>query len=61
MQFKIFSIKTGNIKAQFETLESHVNEWLVDHPNIVIEHTQELSQPNAGWSHLSIGVWYSEN
>lgn len=61
MQFKIFSIKTGNIKAQFESLEDSVNEWLAHHPEIVIEHTQDLSHPNAGWSHLSLGIWYRES
>ena len=60
MQFKIFSIKTGNMKAQFDSLEGQVNEWLAEHPDVVIEHTQDLSQPNAAWSHLSIAMWYSE-
>lgn len=61
MKLKLFSVKSGNINAQFETLETAVNAWLEHHPDIVIENTHELSQPNAGWSHISLAVWYTEN
>ena len=60
MKLKMFVMKTGNRKPDFDTLEADVNAWLADHPNIVIEHTSELSQPNVSWSHLALGVWYSE-
>jgi hypothetical protein len=57
---KIFSVKSGNIKTQFDALEAVVIAWLADHPNIVIEETNDLSQPNAGWSHIPLAVWYTE-
>ena len=60
MKLKLFSVKEGNRKGGFSTLEADVNSWLADHPNIVIEHTNDLSQPNVSWSHLSLAVWYSE-
>jgi hypothetical protein len=60
MKVRIFSVKSGNRKPQFETLEASVNEWLADHPNIVIEDTNELSQPNLNWSYLALVVWYSD-
>ena len=60
MKMKLFSVKEGNRKGGFNTLEADVNSWLADHPNIVIEHTNDLSQPNVSWSHLSLAVWYSE-
>ena len=60
MKIKLFVMKAGNRKPHFDTLEADVNAWLADHPNIVIEHTNDLSQPNVGWSHLALAVWYSE-
>ena len=60
MKLKIFSVKSGNRTPQFESLEASVNEWLVDHPNIVIENMNDLSQPNMSWSHLAIAVWYTD-
>lgn len=60
MKLKLFVMKEGNRKPDFDTLEADVNAWLADHPNIVIEHTNDLSQPSATWSHLSLAVWYSE-
>lgn len=60
MKLKLFSEKTGNMKPRLDSLEESVNEWLAEHPNIVIEHTHELAQPNAGWSHIGLAVWYSE-
>lgn len=60
MKLKIFSMKPGNRKPQFESLEASVNEWLADHPNIVIQNVTELSQPNVSWSHLALTVWYSD-
>ena len=60
MKLKLFVMKAGNRKPSFDALEADVNAWLADHPDIVIEHTNDLSQPNVGWSHLSLAVWYSE-
>lgn len=60
MKLKIFSTQTGNRKPQFESLEASVNEWLADHPNVVIESANDLSQPNVSWSHLALAVWYTE-
>ena len=60
MKLKLFVMKAGNRKPSFDTLEADVNAWLADHPNIAIEHTNDISQPNAGWSHLALAVWYSE-
>jgi hypothetical protein len=57
---KLFSVKSGNRKTEFDTLEADVNEWLADHPDIVINHTNDLSQPNVSWSHLALVVWYTE-
>ena len=60
MKIKLFSLQARNRKPGFDTLEADVNAWLADHPNIVIEHTNDLSQPSAVWSHLTLAVWYSE-
>jgi len=60
MKLKLFSVQSGNRKPKFDSLEANVNEWLADHPNIVIENTNFLSQPNAAWSHLALAVWYTE-
>jgi hypothetical protein len=60
MKLKIFSVKSGNMKAKFDALETIVNEWLADHPDIVIENTNDLTQPNIAWSHLALAVWYTE-
>lgn len=60
MKMKLFSVKEGNRKGGFDSLEADVNAWLADHPNIVIEHTNDLSQPNVSWSHLALAVWYIE-
>jgi len=60
MKIKLFSLPAKNRKPGFETLEADVNAWLADHPNIVIEHTNDVSQPSAAWSHLTLAVWYSE-
>ncbi len=60
MKLKLFSVKSGNMKPKFDTLEANANEWLADHPNIVIEHTNDVSQPNIGWSHLALAIWYTE-
>lgn len=59
MKLKIFSVSSGNRKTQFESLETDVNEWLADQPNIVIANTNALSQPNVSWSHLALAVWYT--
>ncbi len=60
MKLKLFVMPAGNRKPSFETLEADVNAWLAENPGIVIEHTNDISQPNAGWSHLALAVWYSE-
>lgn len=62
MKVKLFSVQAKNRKPKpmFDTLEADVNAWLADHPNVVIEHTNDVSQPSAVWSHLALAVWYSE-
>ncbi len=60
MKLKLFSVQSGNRKPKFDALEANVNEWLTDHPNIVIENTNFLSQPNLSFSHLALAVWYTE-
>ena len=60
MKMKLFSLQGKNRKPNFDTLEADMNAWLADHPNIVIDHTNALSQPSAVWSHLTLAVWYSE-
>lgn len=60
MKLKLSSAETGNRKPKFDALEAEVNAWLEDHPNIVIEHTNDLTQPSAAWSHLALAIWYSE-
>ena len=57
---KLFSLQSSNRKTGFTTLEADVNSWLADHPNIVIEHTNDLSQPNVSFLHLALAVWYTE-
>ena len=37
-----------------------MNEWLAQHPDIVAENTHAIAQPNVGWGHLAIAVWYTE-
>ena len=60
MKVKLFFLEAKNRKPGFDTLEADINAWLADHPNLVIEHTNGLSEPNAAWSHLTLAVWYSE-
>lgn len=60
MKIKLFSLQARNRKPGLDALEADVNAWLADHPNVVIEHTNDLSQPSATWSHLILAVWYSE-
>ena len=62
MRLKIFTVKSRNStkKTGFAHLEANVNEWLVDHPEITIEHTHDLAQPNFGWGHKALAVWYTE-
>jgi hypothetical protein len=60
MKLKIFSVSSGNRKTQFESLETDVNEWLANQPNISIVNTNVLSQPNLSWSHLALAVWYTD-
>ncbi|MEN8114540.1 MAG: hypothetical protein ABFS21_09140 [Actinomycetota bacterium] len=57
MKVKMFTVKSKH----FEALEADVNAWLVDHPNIVIEHVHRLSQPGFGWGHLAVAIWYTEH
>jgi hypothetical protein len=37
-----------------------VNEWLADHPDITVEYTHDLVQPNLGWGQTALAVWYKE-
>ena len=60
MKLKVFSMKAGDRTPDFAALEADVNSWLGAHPDIVIEHTNRLSQPNISWSHLAVAVWYTE-
>lgn len=60
MKLKLFSMQARNRKPGFDAFEADVNDWLTDHPNSVIEHTNDLSQPSAVWSHLTLVVWHSE-
>ena len=60
MKLKVFSAKSGNRNPRFDTLETEVNSWLDLHPEITIDHTSFLSQPNMQWSHLALAVWYTE-
>ncbi len=60
MKLKIFSVKSVNRQAQFGTLEANIDDWLAANPSIIIEHTDDLSQPNVSWSHLALAVWYAE-
>ena len=53
-------MQASNRKPSFNAFETDVNAWLADHPNIVIEHTNQMSEPNAAWSHIALAVWYSE-
>ena len=53
-------MKAGDRTPDFAALEADVNSWLGAHPDIVIEHTNRLSQPNISWSHLALAVWYTE-
>lgn len=57
---KLFAVQATNRKPSFDSLEADVNAWLGDHPDIVVERTDDFSQPNAAWSHLALAVWYSE-
>ena len=60
VKLKIFSVKSGNRSPDFDALEADVNAWLGDHPNVVIDHTDDLSQPNMAWAHLALALWYTE-
>ena len=60
MKLKLFSMQARNRKPGFDALEAEINTWLAGHPNIVIEHTNDLTQPSAVWSHVTLAVWYSE-
>jgi len=37
MKFKIFHVQSTNRKPQFDALETSVDEWLANHPDVVIE------------------------
>ncbi|MGI9607321.1 MAG: hypothetical protein ACR2P0_14390 [Acidimicrobiales bacterium] len=60
MKMKLFSMEARNRKPGFDQLEADVNAWLADNPKLVIEHTNEITAPNAAWSHAGLAVWYSE-
>ncbi len=61
MQVKLFVQSTGKGKPadRFGALESQINRWLNDHPNVTVEHTHRLSQPTFGWGQLALAVWYA--
>ena len=59
-KLRLFSVNSSNRKTNLDALETNVNEWLAEHPDIVIEHTNDISQPNANWLHLALAVWYTE-
>ena len=63
MKMKTFVVKSGNSvkKTGLAELEANVNEWLADHPDITIEHICDIGQPNLGWNHTALAVWYSES
>ncbi len=60
MKLKLFSHQANNRKPGLDALEAEVNAWLADNPGVVIEHTNDVTQPSATWSHLILAVWYSE-
>lgn len=60
VKIKLFSVQPSNRKPNLDALEVEVNAWLADHPNVVIEHTNDLTQPSATWSHITLALWYSE-
>ena len=63
MKLKIFLVKSGNSvkKAGLADLDADVNQWLVDHLNITIDHTHTLGGPNLGWNLTALAVWYTES
>jgi hypothetical protein len=61
MKLKIFSVRSGNRKVEFETLEADVNAWLEAHPDLTVANSHVISQPNMSWSHLALAVWYTDN
>ncbi|MGB9358465.1 MAG: hypothetical protein WCC01_07910 [Acidimicrobiia bacterium] len=60
MKLKVFTVESSNRKPGFDDLEASVNEWLIRQPDIVVENTHTIAQPNVGWGHLAIAVWYAE-
>ena len=62
MKVKLFVRGSGWGKpiTQFQDLETDVNSWLDERPNIVVEHAHRLSQPAFGWGQLAVAVWYTE-
>ena len=62
MKVKLFTVggSWGKDETRFATLESDVNAWLAEHPDITVEYAHRLSQPTFGWGQLAVAVWYSE-
>jgi len=60
VRVKVFSVQSTNRKPRFDDLETKVNQWLADHPETVVENTVPIGQPNLGWGHVAIAVWYTE-
>jgi hypothetical protein len=62
VKLKIFVVKSGNSikKAGLEELETNVNVWLAEHPDVAIENTHTLGGPNLGWNLTALAVWYTE-
>jgi len=46
--------------VEAEDLQKYAARFNEDHPDITIEHTHDLAQPNLGWNHTALAVWYTE-
>ena len=61
MKVKLFTRgKVLDPHKRFEDLESDINTWLADHPDIEVTYAHRLSQPTFGWGELAVALWYRE-
>jgi hypothetical protein len=61
MKVKLFTIgKRYQPAINLEDLETAINTWLEEHPDLAVDHVHRLSQPTLGWGQLSVAVWYTE-
>jgi hypothetical protein len=60
VRLQLFTVESDKRKLTFEDLEASVNEWPADHPDIVVENTHGVAQPNVGWGNRAGAVWYAE-